>query len=335
MPETWSAVLEGEFAKARTIQDEQPALKSREMEQAVLAAFLSSQPIGQKAHTPELIALVGATRPDRIELEKGLRRWTDLSWFLDESEFSGAAAMDDGSGALPGAWRLGNRPNLKQMHHDACTNRVTAELVEQKLLAEVRRTRSLTQGASGAGARVHTLPERPRDIEDDGEFHFALLGPGSASDSGRPSAQARRFIDETTGPDRPRTRRNAIVLVVPSRDGLDVARVRIREYLGWAEVRSQIGEQAQDTVREAMLATSTEQARRRIPMRSGKRGPSLSPSARATPSMRSRRRSARSPCSRPSRPIAARAFRTPRSAPRRCCRVAPTICGARASRRAA
>ncbi|MCY4286579.1 MAG: DUF499 domain-containing protein [Thiotrichales bacterium] len=261
----WSAVLEGEFAKARTIQDEQPALKSREMEQAVLAAFLNSQPIGQKAHTPELIALVGATRPDRIELEKGLRRWTDLSWFLDESEFSGAAAMDDGSGALPKAWRLGNRPNLKQMHHDACTNRVTAELVEQKLLAEVRRTRSLTQGASGADARVHTLPERPRDIEDDGEFHFALLGPGSASDSGRPSAQARRFIDETTGPDRPRTRRNAILLVVPSRDGLDVARVRIREYLGWEEVRSQIGEQAQDTVREAMLAMSTEQARRRIP----------------------------------------------------------------------
>ena len=50
----WSAVLEGEFTKARAIQEEQPALKCREMEQAVLAAFLSSQPIGQKAHTPEL-----------------------------------------------------------------------------------------------------------------------------------------------------------------------------------------------------------------------------------------------------------------------------------------
>ena len=88
------------------------------------------------------------------------------------------------------------------MHHDACTNRVTAELVEQKLLAEIRRTRSLIQGASAAGARVHTLPERPRDIEDDGDSHFAVLGPKAASDSGRPSAEARRFIDETTGPDR-------------------------------------------------------------------------------------------------------------------------------------
>ena len=197
----WSAVLEGELAKARAIQDEQPALECREMEQAVLAAVLGSQPIGQKAHTPELIALVGATRPDRIELDKGLRRWTDLSWFLDEAEFPGAAATDGGPGALPRAWRLGNRPNLKQMHHDACTNRVTVELVEQKLLAEVRRTRSLTQGASAAGARVHTLPERPRDIKDDGEDECSAREDGSDPRGNRRDArthgQARRASGES------------------------------------------------------------------------------------------------------------------------------------------
>ncbi len=261
----WSAVLEGELAKARTIQDEQPVLKFREMEQAVCATFLSSQPIGQRAHTPELLALIGATRPDRIELEKGLRRWTDLSWFLDEAEFSGSSVADGGLGALPKAWRLGNRPNLKQMHDDACSNRVTAELVEQTLLAEVRRTKSLTQGATAAGARVHMLPERPRDIEDDGEFHFAILGPGAVSDSGKPSAEARRFIDETTRIDRPRTRRNSIVLAAPSRDGLNSARVRIREYLGWEEVRTQLGDQTRDPVREGMLASWTGQARKRVP----------------------------------------------------------------------
>ena len=260
----WSAVLEGELAKARTIQGEQPALQFREVEQAVCAAFLGSQPIGQKAHTPELKALVGATRPDRIELEKGLRRWTDLSWFLDEAEFAGAAA-DGGPGALPKAWRLGNRPNLKQMHHDACANRVTAEHVEQALLAEIRRTKSLVQGAAAAGVRVHTLPERPRDIGDDGDFHFAVLGPGAVSDSGKPSAVARRFIEETTGPDRPRARRNAIVLVAPSRDGLEAVRARIREHLGWAEVRGQLGDQTQDPAREGRLADWTEQARKRVP----------------------------------------------------------------------
>ena len=261
----WSAVLEGELVKARTIQDELPALKFREVEQAVLVTFLSSQPIGQKAHTPDLVALVGATRPDRIEIEKGLRRWTNVSWFLDEAEFAGMAATDSAPRALPKAWRLGSRPNLKQMHHDACANRVTAELVEQMLLTEIQRTKSLTQGATGAGARVHTLPERPRDIEDDGNFHFAILGPQAVSDSGKPSAEARRFIDETTGPDRPRTRRNATVLVAPSRDGLDAARASIREYLGWEEVRRQLDGQTQDLVREGMLAAWTKQAHKRVP----------------------------------------------------------------------
>jgi hypothetical protein len=112
---------------------------------------------------------------------------------------------------------------------------------------------------------VHTLPEQPRDIDNDGDFHFAILSPKAVSDSGKPNAEVRRFIDETTGPDRPRTYRNAFVLVAPSRDGLDAVRARIREYLGWEEVRSQLKDQPQDPLREEMLATWTEQSRKRIP----------------------------------------------------------------------
>ena len=261
----WSAVLEGELEKARTIQNEQPALKFREIEQAVCSAFLSSQPIGRKATTSELMRLAGTTCPDRIEFEKALRRWTELSWFLDEAEFGRASAGEGGHDALPRVWRLGNRPNLTQMHHDACANRVTAELVAHTLLTEVRRTKSLYQGAEAAGIRVHKLPEQPRDIGDDGDFHFAILGPTAVSESGKPSAEARRFIDETTGPARPRTKRNAIVLAAPSRDGLETLRARIREYLGWEEVRGQFGDQPNDPIRERLLATSTEQARKRIP----------------------------------------------------------------------
>jgi hypothetical protein len=263
----WTPILEGELDKARQIQNEQPGLKFREIEQAVCGVFLSSQPIGQKARTSDLIALLSAARPDRIELEKGLRRWTELSWFLDEAEFAGDAAENGQAKALPKAWRLGNRPNLKQMHHDACRNRVSSEAVELKLLNDVQQTKSLTQGATAAGARVHTLPDRPRDIENDGDFHFAILGPKAASESGKPSAEARRFIDETTGSDRPRTYRNAIVLVAPSRDGLEAVRTRIREYLAWEDVRDQLKNQAQaeDPVREEMLANWTEQARKRIP----------------------------------------------------------------------
>ena len=261
---SWSAVLEGELAKARSVEDEQPGLKYREIEQAVCTTFLSSQPIGQKAHTPELMAMVGATAPDRIELEKGLRRWTDVSWFLDEAEFGGAES-GGGPGALPKAWRLGNRPNLKQMHHDACANRVTDELVEQALLSEVRKANSLVQGASAAGARVHRLPERTHDIGDDGEFHFAVLGPRAVSDSGKPSVEAQRFVEDTTGPDRPRVCRNALVLVAPSRDGLAAVRACIRDHLGWEEVRSQLAHQKDDPAREAMLAGWLGEARGRVP----------------------------------------------------------------------
>ena len=68
-------------------------MKHREVEQAVFATFLHSQPIGQKALTRELMLLLGSTRPDKIELEKALLRWTETSWFLDE----GALADGDGS----------------------------------------------------------------------------------------------------------------------------------------------------------------------------------------------------------------------------------------------
>jgi len=80
----WTVILQGELSKARSIQDETAGLRFREGEQAVLATFLHSQPIGQKALTRDLFIVLGATRPDKIELEKALQRWTETSWFLDE-----------------------------------------------------------------------------------------------------------------------------------------------------------------------------------------------------------------------------------------------------------
>ncbi len=259
----WRPILEGELAKVRTIQSETTGLSRREMEQAVVAVFLSSQPIGHKALTQELMVLLGAARPDKIELEKALRRWTELSWFLDEVEVS--TGSGNGGGQLPKAWRLGNRPNLRQMHHDACTTRVPLPLVESQIINAIEKLKVLTSGASAAGAKVHNLPERPRDIADDGEFHYAILGPQAASESGKPSAEAKRFIDETTAPDRPRVYRNAIVLAVLSRDGLEAASRRAREYLGWEEVRGQLQDQPIDPIREQMLINEIEAARKHIP----------------------------------------------------------------------
>ncbi len=261
----WKPILEGELEKAASIQSEATGLNGREMEQAVMSVFLSSQPIGQKALTTELMVLIGAANPDKIELEKALRRWTELSWFLDEQEIASGESNADGVTTLPKAWRLGNRPNLRQMHHAACTSLVPPELVDSKVIEMIEKQKTLTAGASGAGAKVHTLPARPRDIEDDGDFHYAVLGPSAVSESGKPSAEAKRFINETTAADRPRANRNAVVLAVPSRDGLELVSNRIREYLGWEEVRNQLRDQQIDPIREQMLLRETDTARMRIP----------------------------------------------------------------------
>ena len=157
----WRPILEGELAKAREIQSEATGLKHREIEQSVISVFLSSQPIGHKALTRELLLLLGAANPDKIELEKALHRWTDVSWFLDEAEVATAGRNPDGSRNLPKTWRLGNRPNLRQMHDDACSNRVPPALVKSQLVSAIGKVRSLTAGASAAGGQGAYATRQP------------------------------------------------------------------------------------------------------------------------------------------------------------------------------
>lgn len=256
----WSGILEGELSKAQEIQKE-IAISHREIEQAVFATFLHSQPVGQKALTRELLLLLGSTHPDKIELEKGLIRWAESSWFLDESMAAEAVGENR---RLPKSWRLGSKPNLKQMHHDAC-GRILSEAIESRLMDEVARLKSLKEGAGGMGIKVHSLPMKPKDVEDDGDFHFVILGPNAACDPGKPSAEAKRFIEETTSSDRPRVFRNSIVLAVPSKDGLELCRSTIREYLGWEEVKAQLKKDELDPIRQELLNSSLESSRKQIP----------------------------------------------------------------------
>lgn len=253
--QNWTAILEAELAHARKAQEALLGVQHREIEQAVMATFLHAQPIGQRATTRDLKVLIGVGAPDRIELDKGLSRWSDASWYLDDT-FTG-----DREGGLPKVWRLGSKPNLKQMHHDARQN-VSATLVDEVLEKEIRGASKLTEGARGAGAKVHVLPARPADIEDDGEFHYAVLGPKAAS-NGKPSAEARRFIDEMTGPEKPRAQnRNAVVLAVPSRNGIDMAREKVRDLLGWEKVREMLKQRSDiDTAATTRLEGNVRAAR--------------------------------------------------------------------------
>ena len=258
----WGRLLQAELEKARQIHDELPTLReNREAEQAVMAVFLHSQPIGGKANTPELLRMAGSAAPDAIEFDKGLRRWRDISWFLDDAD-----SDDDDEHGLPKSWRLGNRPNLRQMHDEACAQRVADDDVEAHLQEAVRRARSaLDGGASAAGAKVHMLPPSPRDVGDDGGFRYVILGADAASDSGKPSPAAKRYIDETTGPNRPRVHRNALVLAVPSRDGLAAVRGAVRSLRGWEDVERQLRNQNVDPIQGERLRRRLQEARRRVP----------------------------------------------------------------------
>ncbi|MCL4544313.1 MAG: DUF499 domain-containing protein [Chloroflexi bacterium] len=260
----WAAILGGELAKARQIQrNDTTGLTHRELEQVVLVTFLHSQPITQKASTRDLLVLVGHTRPDRIELEKALQRWCELSWFLDEAPIIEARRQSGNAAHLPSSWRLGLEPNLRQIHFVE-RERVTRADIDVYLLAEIQRTRSLTAEAPAAGAHTHLLPQSPRDVADDGEFHYVVLGPSAAADSGRASPEASRYLNEHT-PDKPRIARNALVLTAPSTAGLEHARETVKDYLAWDAVSRRFTQEELSEARRTRLRDSLDAARRAVP----------------------------------------------------------------------
>lgn len=257
----WTPIVVSELELAREVEKESVGLKWREIEQSVVATFLHSQPIGQSAKTRELTVLVGPSRPDKIELEKGLLRWAQVSHWLDDTY---APEGDE----LPSTWRLGNRPNLNQMHAVASKN-ISADVVKARLLDEIEKAKKLSVGASALGVKVHTLPGKPKEVDDDGVFRYVILGPSAACDSGKPSAEAKRFLDEDAGPDDPRVYRNALLLVCPSREGIEVAEARVRDYLAWEAVRDDLKRKEQgtsvDAARMQTLQMNIDKAKNRVP----------------------------------------------------------------------
>ena len=257
----WKGLLASELERARYWQDQVIGLKHRELEQAVIATFLHSQPIGRTAKTLELLRLIGPTRPDRINLEKGLRGWADDSHWLDDKYTETAAAA-----ALPREWRLGNRPNLKHMH-DQAEKDIAEDVVAARLLEEIGKLKAWFQVPPGLGVRLHILPRQPGDIEDDGVFHFAILGPDAASDARAPSKAALAFLTEKTGPHTPRAYPNAVLLVVPSRDGLHAVKARIRDARAWEKVEADLNqmEGTVDPARKTQLQAKLQAAKQSVP----------------------------------------------------------------------
>jgi hypothetical protein len=135
-------------------------------------------------------------------------------------------------------------------------------LVDNEMVDFIRKEKRLS---AGAGVRIHTMPKSPADIEDDGDFHYVILGPSAASESGKPSAEATRYIREKTSSENKRTYQNAILAITPSKDGVDLLRERVREYLGWQHVANLPDVKAFDDTLKASLKAHIQVAQQKIP----------------------------------------------------------------------
>jgi len=217
----WTAILHGELDKAKEVQADFPTLKAGEIEQAVLAIFLHSQPMGQKADSHDLYALLAHPQVDAAALTEGLARWRGRSWFL----------KDD-----PDIWALGTTPNLTRMQHWAM-ERLPETEIDAELRKRVQVARELI--AADEGVRCHLMPLGPSNISDDVELHYVILGPECPVDPSKPLPQkVIEYFTTTSGPQNPRTYRNSLVALAPDFSKLAGLREQVRRFLAWKSIET-------------------------------------------------------------------------------------------------
>lgn len=217
--ERWTPILTGELDKAREIQAALPTIQAREVEQAVVATFLHSQPMGQRAAPTDLLALLAHPLVDPAALEEGLRKWRELSWFLVED---------------PDVWQLGTTPNLTHMHVQAM-GWLNEDEIEEELKRRIQAVPQLA--AADPGVEVHRLPVNPSYISDDLKLHYLILGPECAVEPGKPlPACVEAYFNEKSGPGDPRICRNNLVALVPEVSRVAGLREQVRRWLGWTRL---------------------------------------------------------------------------------------------------
>ena len=209
----WTPILRGELRRARHIQVERKRLtQHREIEQAVLATFLHSQPAGQKADESDLYALLAHSAIDSLSVEDGLEKWREISWFLKENDRS---------------WSLGITSNLTKMHVEA-RSRLNADDINHEL---IRRIKEARLGQARDGVAEHTLPNSPNDIIDNPKLHFVIVPPDYTATPGEDvSASLKAFFERTYG--------NHIILLAPDTSRLSGLRNSIRNILAWQSIEN-------------------------------------------------------------------------------------------------
>lgn len=246
----WQPILEGEGNRAHAAQSQFPGLRSRELEQAVVATFLHSQPRGKRAETADLLGLLAYSGVDQISLTEGLKDWRGRSWFLVEG--------DDHF------WQLDLTPNLNKMHADAL-DRVRTSDVEDEVRRRARDARILTRTTDGV--RAYTLPGAPRDVEENAEFRYLVLGPECAATPEQPvPPEVAAFFLTVSGSNNPRTYKNALVALAPDRSSLDGLRNQVRRWLGWQLVQQSDDARRLSDAQQKKLASEMQKSNNELPV---------------------------------------------------------------------
>lgn len=212
----WTSSLTGELEKAREIQASLPTLRQREMEMAVVATFLHSQPPGARAANAELLGLVAHPEIDASAISEGLRKWRERSWFLVEN---------------PDVWQLGIVPNLNHMHFQA-KGRLDEKEVDDELRKRIQAVQALK--TADEGVVVHMLPKSPGDVDDNLQLHYLVLEPDCAVTLGRPlPVDVESYFTVKKGP---RIYRNNVIALVPEAASVAGLREQVRNWLAWKKL---------------------------------------------------------------------------------------------------
>ena len=248
----WGAILQKELDIAEEIETAE-GLKEAEVQQAVLGTFLYSQPVGRTARFATLRRMVMPSKAKRMNWEDAMTQWLESSWYLDEKY----ARVEAGE-RIPSTWRIGSKPNLNQLHHEA-KRTMPPERVTSYLQKEVDNCKKLTEGVRSSDVQAHAQPSTPADVPDDGKFRLVILDPAEVTTKDNPSELAVRFMNEASSPGR--KFRNAVLVASTSPQGWERMRQSALTILAWRQVKDDLHNgpdddpdrltEVQDKIREA------------------------------------------------------------------------------------
>lgn len=227
----WGAILQKELDIAKEIETAE-GLKEAEVQQAVVGTFLYSQPVGRTARFATLRRMVMLAKAKRMNWEDAMVQWLESSWYLDEKY----ARVGPGE-RIPSTWRIGSKPNLNQLHHEA-KRTMPPERVTSYLQNEVDKCKKLTDGVRASDVQAHAQPRTPADVPDDGKFRLVVLDPAEVTTKDNPSELAVRFMKEASSPGR--KFRNAVLVASTSTQGWERMRQTALNILAWRQVKDDL-----------------------------------------------------------------------------------------------